>query len=178
MSLNLPKSGRIIKSNHSPLTSFVKKVPSSLYKQRSLLNDLIASNEILPYVLQFSSSPLTTVATHSLQSCFQDEQLNSTNSNEFIEFSPESSKDMENSAPDNSLFLAISRSILFKIEFESPGYESVIREFLFNENETTTFIFNSDVDLQEVLRRKLCLHWLDKVRDGHFKNGTNCKYSK
>ena len=38
------------------------------------------------------------------------------------------------------------------------------------------FKFDSDVDLQELLRKKLCLFWLSFVNDGKFKS--NCKYKK
>lgn len=75
---------------------------------------------------------------------------------------PEHTHSMELSGSDNCLFLALARSFLSKFYFENKKYEFIIRLFCFN-NINSKYNLNSDVNLQQILRKKLCLYWLSFV---------------
>lgn len=79
----------------------------------------------------------------------------------------------------NSLFLAVARSLLYKIYFIDRKYTCLIKAVYANcldEPNTSCFDFNSDMRLQEVLRKSLCVYWLGFVHNGEFIR--ECKYSR
>jgi hypothetical protein len=91
---------------------------------------------------------------------------------------PEMTKTLEIHGSENSLFLAISRALLYKIHFVDKNYIYVLRDVLLKSAiDTKEFQFTSDIALQEVIRKRLCLFWLSHVQDGQFIHN-NCKYKK
>lgn len=90
---------------------------------------------------------------------------------------PEFSKSIESTGVDNSLFLAISRALLYKIYFMDLKYDFLLKNaYLKSVPVDETLVFDSDVKLQSLLRQALCIFWLSFVSDGNFK--PFCKYSK
>jgi hypothetical protein len=94
---------------------------------------------------------------------------------DYFEISPDQSKRVEAFAPDNSLFLAVARALLYKIYFVDRNYEFLLRRVYLSDVDDE-FVFNSDLTLQELLRRNLCIYWLSHVVDGEFV--PHCKYQK
>jgi hypothetical protein len=84
---------------------------------------------------------------------------------------------LEELGSQNSLFLALARCFLYKIYFEDFNYEYVLRNaYLKNISFIQSFQFDSDMALQEIIRKKLCLHWLENAYNI---NKFNCtKYSR
>lgn len=130
---------------------------------------LNASVDILPYVLQynFSGPPgrdyfkenqaklLDGVASSPEPSCCPDD---------YFPVEPGHTQLQEKLGSENSLFLAIARSLLFKMEFEKRNYECALRDVYFSDVDFIAhFNFDSDLALQEVLRKKLCLFWMNNV---------------
>jgi len=151
-----------------------------------VLTEILKSNEILPYVLHYECFKENGVSSCKLSaeekfdeasSYLTSKERPSYNYTDYIEVSPEHTKQMERMAPDNSLFLAIARSLLYKVHFVDKRYQAYLRRFCFDGDERRNLTFDSDLGLQELLRKKLCLYWLSFVSDGKFKQ-ENCKYSK
>jgi hypothetical protein len=149
-----------------------------------VLTEILKSNEILPYVLHYECFKEKDSCKLSTEEKFDEtnsylisKERPSYNYTDYIEVSPEHTKQMERMAPDNSLFLAIARSLLFKVHFVDKRYQIYLRRFCLDGDERRNLTFDSDLGLQELLRKKLCLYWLSFVSDGKFKQ-ENCKYSK
>lgn len=100
-----------------------------------------------------------------------------------------SMRQLELYGAQNSLFLAVARALLYKCHYVDRRYAHLVRliyaECLENggdgdgdENERRPheLRFNSDMRLQEALRRSLCAFWLGFVYNGEFK--ADCKYSR
>lgn len=90
-----------------------------------------------------------------------------------------SGKRLETYGAENSLFLAVARSILYKVYFIDNKYKSLLRRVYADCLETSgeaQIKFNSDMKLQEALRKSLCTYWLGFVYNGEFK--VDCKYSR
>jgi hypothetical protein len=94
---------------------------------------------------------------------------------DYFEIVPDQSEKIELLAPDNSLFLAIARALLYKIYLIDRKYEFLLRRVYLHEV-NDEFVFDSDLTLQELLRRNLCIFWLSHVIDGEFV--PHCKYQK
>lgn len=79
--------------------------------------------------------------------------------------------DMEKSAKDNSLFLAVSRALLYKIFFFDDKYEFILRKIIsqYDQISDSDICFGSDVVLQKNLRKLLCSYWLSFVQNGSLK---------
>ena len=153
-----------------------------------VLTAILKSNDILPYVLQFncleknikSNDRQTSHASQfkDVNNLFESKEHPSIEYDDYFEVSPEHTKLIEKQAPDNSLFLAVARSLLYKVYFFDKKYEFVLRNLCLDDGFLRDeFKFDSDLSLQEVLRKKLCKHWLSFVVDGKFKSN-DCKYSK
>ena len=180
-------------TNHSELKTLtnltnnemVSTLRNSHYRSKSInptdspvLTELLKSNEILPYVLQFDCFKVQEGPAKKLNignKYLDNKEKPSDKYNAYIEVSPEHSKQMERLGSENSLFLALARSLLYRVYFVDETYVSHLNCLFFDE-ERPKFKFDSDVDLQELLRKKLCLFWLSFVNDGKFKS--NCKYKK
>ena len=89
----------------------------------------------------------------------------------------ESTRHLEQAGSDNSLFLLMARAILYRLNFIDENYASFLRCQLFHGLISDDYRFDSDMSLQELVRKRLCLHWLSRVRNGRFVH-EECKYSK
>ena len=157
--------------------------------QTPILTEILKSNDILPYVLQFNSveksksknsrvRPQQVPLFREANNVFTHKEQPSHDIGDYFEVAPEHTKQMEKLAPDNSLFLAVARSLLCKVYFFDRKYEYVLRNVCLDDALLRDkFKFDSDLSLQEILRKKLCTYWLENVVDGKF-FGDKCKYSK
>ena len=158
----------------------------------------ILNSELLPYVLQFNFSEINekNAKEHDNDECKtrKDESLKSylesisakfkaesrepsRKYEDYFQVVPEHTKSLEQQSSENSLFLAVARSLLYKIYFVDRKYEFILRNQCFEDTFLKEkFRFDSDLALQEVLRKRLCSYWLSFVKDGKFKN--DCKYAK
>ena len=85
---------------------------------------------------------------------------------DYFIIAPANSQKFEELATHNSLYLAIARSLLYKLYFVNKFYEHYLRNVVFRDiSFIDTFVFDSDIALQELLRIKLCLHWLANIGD-------------
>lgn len=88
-----------------------------------------------------------------------------------------SHKKLEAFGSKNSLFLAVARSILYKIYTIDRKYRHLLKIAYSDCLSTCENVkFNSDLRLQEALRRSLCTYWLSFVYNGEFI--ADCKYSR
>ena len=99
----------------------------------------------------------------------------STSSDAYASIVPEWTRRVEVLAADNSLFLSVARALLYKIYFVDRKYEFLLRCVYLSEV-SDEFTFDSDLALQELLRKNLCIYWLSNVVAGEFV--PHCKYSK
>lgn len=155
-----------------------------------LLSELLHLNgDLLPFVLQFdshSASQIDSAQSSKNEIEFEpvkfsfnfDMEKPSTNYEDYFIIEPDHTKQLELQGANNSLFLSIARCILFKIHFVDKKYEFLLRNAFLNDvlPIKASFSFDSDMVLQELLRKKLCLYWLSHVVNGEFKS--NCKYKK
>ena len=173
------------KSVHHQIHPYKSHVAKS-----SMLTDLLKSDELLPYVLSFNCSEknnepvvnnkfyISNLLGETNSSPNRTEEPSSHNLSDYIEVIPEHTKQMEKQATDNSLFLAVARSLLFKVYFVDKNYEKFLKIFCFDaETQREGITLDSDLALQEILRKKLCLYWLGFVVEGAFQSA-NCKYAK
>lgn len=89
------------------------------------------------------------------------------------------SSNLESFGCENSLFLAVARSILFKIYSIDRKYKYIIKKIYaayLGNGLDAEFKFNSDMKLQEAIRKSLCIYWLGFVFNGQFIG--DCKYSR
>ncbi len=70
----------------------------------------------------------------------------------FYVLEPEHTESQDLAASDNSLFISVSRSLIYNIKFQG------LRSQLLSSESEDHFC---DLYLQEILRRKLCLYWLE-----------------
>jgi hypothetical protein len=155
-----------------------------------VLSELLHLNgDLLPYVLQFDASSAPRIdgaQSNKNETEFEPVKLSfsfnmerpSTNYEDYFLIEPEHTKQLELQGSSNSLFLSLARCILFKIHFFDKKYEFLLRNAFLHDvlPAKAAFSFDSDMVLQELLRKKLCLYWLSHVADGEFKS--NCKYKK
>ena len=90
---------------------------------------------------------------------------------EYFVVEPEHTLKLEQLGSDNSLFLAIARAFLFKIHFEDKLFELVLRNCLTLNDDNgciEPIQFDSDVELQEIIRKRLCLHWMNSIQQKTF----------
>jgi hypothetical protein len=189
------------KTNIEQANLFIVKSEQQIYKssmnnplrtnKTPLLSELLHLNgDLLPYVLQFDSrtapqidnaqSSKNEIEFEPVKFSFNcDMEKPSNNYDDYFIIEPEHTKQLELQGANNSLFLSIARCIIFKIHFVDKKYEFLLRNAFLNDvlpAKPTTFSFDSDMVLQELLRKKLCLYWLSHVVNGEFKS--NCKYKK
>ena len=100
----------------------------------------------------------------------------STSINDYFNVTFQSTRQLEASGADNALFLLLARAILYKLNFTDPTYQRFLRMKVFYRLVRKDYRFDSDVQLQQLIRKRLCLHWLSFVIDGKLKH--NCKYSR
>jgi len=87
----------------------------------------------------------------------------------------ENIQNLEKLGCHNSLFLAVSRALLFKINYEDQDLAENLRNVCFsNIDGISSFCFNSDMALQELIRKALCLYWL-KVAKRNYLNLSKSK---
>ena len=67
----------------------------------------------------------------------------------------------------NSLFLSVARALIHQLLI-CPKYEFYLKHYL---DVTYDLKLFSDMHLQQILRRKLCLHWLRVVKDAQYVPG-------
>ncbi len=80
----------------------------------------------------------------------------------------ESMQKLETLGCHNSLFLAVARALLFKIHYENQNYVDTLRKACFSDVDfIPAHCFDSDLALQELLRRALCLFWLRTVKQNY-----------
>ena len=84
---------------------------------------------------------------------------------EFVPIEPVFTREQELIGRDNSLFLAISRFILYKCDYEKKFCPYIFKNFYVSD---INRLMNSDVYLQEVLREKLCCFWLANLKKRNF----------
>lgn len=157
-----------------------------------ILTDLLTSSlDMIPYVFDFQpltiqEQELTPIVRKQVNKRKKSKSLDqfclthltvipSLKLDDYFIVQPEHTKAMELAGCDNSLFLALARSFLYKFYFENKKYEFIIRLFCLN-NLNSKFKLDSDVTLQQVIRKKLCYYWLSFISEGKFVK--NCKYSK
>ena len=86
---------------------------------------------------------------------------------------PEQGIRMEEAGADNSLFLAIARALLYKLYFRDHTFEHTMRTVYFSDLDLIErFRFDSDLALQEIIRKKLCLFWLKSLKTPNSLNHT------
>ena len=162
--------------------------PTPPYRQKRplrtpILSEILNSkNDLLPYVLQFNFKATTDQTIDSVMNKnYQKFELNnfdmepSLRLDDYFLVEPEITKQIELIGSGNCLFLAVARALLYKLYFENQKYEFIMRNIYFNDVKDQ-FKFDSDLALQETLRKKLCIYWLSFVQDGKFVE--NCKYTK
>jgi hypothetical protein len=147
----------------------------------SILTELIKS-EILPdqepHLIKFDDN--FECNKIQIDNSFLESSYNLENNNEisyrledYYKIEPTFTKCLEESGSENSLFLAISRSLLYKIYFENENYKHIFKNIYFK---NMRYKINSDICIQRLLRRKLCIYWLSKVKNSQFIKGST--YSK
>ncbi len=95
---------------------------------------------------------------------------------DYYQIEPEHTRCFEEQGDDNSLFLAISRALLYKLHFENKNYVHLFRHVYFSE---MNFNIHSDVQIQKLIRKKLCIYWLKKIQNGNFiTNNSAVNYTK
>ena len=158
-----------------------------------LLNDTTPT--LLPYVLQFDQNdctypdesnkykPKTRMDDHYMKMArlaINDLDSHSKPSrvlSDYFVVSFESTRQLEQAGSENSLFLLVARAILYRLSFVDESYETVLRNQIFHGLIHKDYRFESDMSLQELIRKRLCLYWLSYVRNGKFIS-EDCKYYK
>lgn len=119
------------------------------------------------------SDNLTSLVSAKIESEFEI----SLNQKDYYEVDVSKTRKLEVYGCENSLFLALARSILYKVHYIDQKYAHIIKTvYAHCFQEPSAVKFNSDMKLQELLRKSLCIHWLGFVYNGEFK--TACKYSR
>jgi len=179
---NLPETKTLTNLTNSKMDNSLWNLYRSNPTKSPILTELLKSNEIVPYVLQFETNkkndgPIADTKFNEASNFLVNKGKISDNYNDYIEVSPEHTKQMERMGSENSLFLAIARSLLYNIHFVDEKHESFLCNLFIDDDKRQKLKFDSDLSLQELLRKKLCLYWLSFVNDGKFKPD-NCKYAK
>ena len=91
---------------------------------------------------------------------------------DYLEVLPYKTSLLEYNGAENSLFLAIARSLLYNINF----VERDILNKICLDNSNENLKLGSDLNLQQVLRKHLCMYWLSNVKNGVLKHDS--KYSR
>ena len=142
------------------------------------MNSKIKS-DILPYALQYNFKDTKPLSLDSFEwkktqndiYKSQNYQKPSKNLNDYFEITPNWTQKLEINGAENSLFLAIARSLLHKVIYNDSYYENILRNCTFSETDfIKDFKFDSDIALQELLRKKLCCYWLKNVKNSSFNN--------
>ena len=193
-------NGHKNQENSSPLPT--PSLPRKRSANNSLLSDLLTDNspDLLPYVLQFGANDCTypdesnkykpktrmiddhqvkmaKLALNDLDSTAPQQERPSRAFSDYFVVQFESTRQLENAGADNSLFLLIARALLYKLNFVDESYEAVLRNHIFQGLLPKDYRFDSDMSLQELVRKRLCLYWLSYVRCGKFIR-EDCKYLK
>ena len=108
------------------------------------------------------TKPMTNIKHNQFQKNISFEINQQTSSfNDLVPIEFIATKDQELNGCDNSLFLSVSRFIIYKSEYEKKFCPIIFKNFYLSE---INKLLNSDVYLQEVLREKLCRYWLSNVK--------------
>lgn len=127
---------------------------------------------ILPY-LQYNHSGTQGSIKFNLQQIKEkvSKEINGMNNlsedlDDYFVVAPSHSQKLEEQGSHNSLFLSIARFLLYKLYFVNKFYELYLRNVVFRDIDLIdTFVFDSDISLQELLRKKLCHYWLSNIGD-------------
>ena len=195
MLLNLVEEKHSNANGHSQET---RALPRKRSATGSLLSELLAdsSASLLPYVLQFDSNDCTypdeankykpktrmddghlKMAKLTIDDLDLAQSQASRAYSDYFVVTFESTRQLEQAGADNSLFLLVARALLYRLNFVDQGYGTVLRTQVFQGLVQEGYRFDSDMSLQELLRKRLCLHWLSFVRNGKF-TSDDCKYYK
>lgn len=127
------------------------------------------NSDVLSYALQynFSTKSEANVYLEPLPYFLTKSNVNYSESiQDYFTIYSEKTFKLEESGSGNSLFLALARAILYKLAYENPYYEFILRNICFSDIEyIDNFKFDSDLALQQLIRRKLCLYWLKSLPD-------------
>lgn len=144
-------------NNHSQNSS-----PSSILNSSS---DILSN--LLQYNSQCPSSKLTDNSTQlrMIENLHNEPKNPSQLFHDYFIVQPEQGIRMEEAGAGNSLFLAIARALLYKLYFRDHTFEHTMRTVYFSDLDLMErFRFDSDLALQEILRKKLCLFWLKSLK--------------
>ena len=72
----------------------------------------------------------------------------------------------------NSLFLSVARALIHQLIIR-PKYEFHLRHFLNLSHDVKLY---SDINLQHIIRRNLCLYWLKFIENSQYK--PECEYQR
>ncbi|CAF0784315.1 unnamed protein product [Brachionus calyciflorus] len=175
-----------LKVNKNPYFTKYRKLKTGKSKINTtpVLSDILNS-ENSPFFIEFEPYERkkaeewkkTHILYHNDIPNFRINDLISYDKDEYFQVCIETTLPMEESALDNSLFLQVSRALLYKIYFLDEKYEFLLRKPL---NKyiglDRNFCFDSDIALQEKLRKLLCVYWLNFILNGQFL--PYCKYSE
>lgn len=124
----------------------------------------ILASSVQPYVIDFSEP---TIRTKS------EDLLDLKDLANYCEVEPHNTKNQEFLGHGNSLFLAIARAIILTANFHDEPH-SILSKKTNKSTKMNHILMSSDVYLQEILRKTLCLHWLRNLDTEKFE----LKYSK
>lgn len=145
--------------------------------------ELVALSSTLASTRSSSSSSSWSILSNESprppSSLIENDLMPSTCFDDYFEVQTQlNAKQLESYGLHNSLFLAVARSLLYKIYFVDRKYKYLIKAAYANcmDELDVEFKFDSDMKLQEILRKSLCVYWLGFVHNGEFVN--ECKYSR
>ena len=165
--------------------SFSKYRKNKIRKIKSPFLSELLNAENLPFDFYFQPIDAKTADHYKAQQLvpisqpiFRNSEHVSYDRDDYFTVQVQGAMEMEKSAVDNSLFLAISRALLYKIFFFDDKYEFILRKTISQyvpKCDKDSF-FRSDIILQQYLRKLLCAYWLSFVENGEYKS--NSKYSE
>ncbi len=145
----------------------------------SLLN---SSSDTLNYILQYNfkepndASVLEDLTRLKIEALHDEPKTTSQLFQDYFIVQPELALKMEEAGAGNSLFLAIARALLYKLYYRDHNFEPTMRSVYFSDIDLiASFKFDSDLALQEVIRKKLCLFWLSSLKAQNSLNHTKYK---